>query len=53
MNVDQLWSDNDPPDVRGLQRGNINWPSFECFRLYKFRRGLPPTFCPAWCCITC
>ncbi|MCX7590302.1 MAG: hypothetical protein N2255_01605 [Kiritimatiellae bacterium] len=47
IDVDQLWSDRDPPDCAGLQRGDYNWPNFHCMRLYRkpqvtsnFLRGL-------------
>jgi hypothetical protein len=35
IDVDQLWSDRDPPEVRGLQRGDLNFPAFHCYRLYR------------------
>ena len=35
IDVDQLWSDGDPPEVRGLQRGEVNFPMFHCYRLYR------------------
>ncbi|MGQ9660901.1 MAG: hypothetical protein ACUVWX_01010, partial [Kiritimatiellia bacterium] len=35
IEVDQLWSDRDPPDCSGLQRGDYNWPNFHCMRLYR------------------
>jgi hypothetical protein len=41
--VDQLWSDRDPPQCRGLQRGEFNFPSFHCYRLYR-----PPTVTSNW-----
>jgi len=34
VDVDQLWSDRDPPDVCRLQRGDANFPAFHCNRLY-------------------
>ncbi len=43
IDVDQLWSDRDPPEVRGLQRGDFNVPSFHCYRLYR-----PPTVASNW-----
>ncbi len=34
IDVDQLWSDRDPPQVRGLQRGGPkNFPTFHCDQL--------------------
>ncbi len=33
IDVDQLWSDRDMPGVRGLQRGETNFPAFHCYRL--------------------
>jgi hypothetical protein len=33
IDIDQLWSDRDMPDVIGLQRGSLNFPAFHCFRL--------------------
>jgi len=35
IDVDQHWSDRDPPQTRGLQRGDFNYPSFHCYRLYR------------------
>ena len=35
IDVDQFWSDRDPPEVRGLQRGSLNFPAFHCYRLYR------------------
>jgi hypothetical protein len=35
IDVDQLWSDGDPPEVRGLQRGDCNFPMLHCYRLYS------------------
>ena len=35
IDIDQLWSDRDPASVRGLQRGDFNFPSFHCYRLYR------------------
>lgn len=35
IDVDQYWSDRDPPEVRGLQRGDLNFPAFHCYRLYR------------------
>lgn len=43
IDVDQLWSDGDPPEARGLQRGDINFPMFHCYRLYR-----PPTVETNW-----
>ena len=43
IDVDQLWSDRDPPEVRGLQRGDFNFPSFHCYRLYR-----PPSVDTNW-----
>ncbi len=34
IDVDQLWSDRDPPECRGLQRSDFTFPSFHCARLY-------------------
>jgi hypothetical protein len=34
IDIDQLWSDKDPPEINGLQRGDFNFPSFHCYRLY-------------------
>ena len=34
IDVDQLWSDRDPPECGGLQRGETNFPSFHSSRLY-------------------
>ncbi len=36
IDVDQNWSDRDPPETRGLQRGDYNFPSFHCYRLYRY-----------------
>jgi hypothetical protein len=33
IDIDQLWSDRDLPECRGLQRGDHNFPSFHCGRL--------------------
>lgn len=33
MDVDQLWSDRDMPEIRGLVRADYNFPSFHCARL--------------------
>lgn len=38
IDVDQFWSDGDPPEVRGLQRGELNFPMFHCYRLYRLPR---------------
>ncbi len=35
VDVTQLWSDRDPVPVRGLQRGDANFPAFHCNRLYN------------------
>lgn len=35
IDVDQFWSDRDLPEVCGLQRGNVNFPAFHCYRLYS------------------
>ncbi len=35
IDVDQLWSDFDPPDMRGLQRGGTNFPALHCYRLSR------------------
>jgi uncharacterized protein YyaL (SSP411 family) len=35
IDVDQLWSDRDPPEIRGLQRGAPNFPAFHCYRLSR------------------
>jgi hypothetical protein len=34
IDIDQLWSDHDPPECRGLQRGDRNHAALHCFRLY-------------------
>lgn len=33
IDIDQLWSDRDLPEVRGMQRGSLNFPAFHCYRL--------------------
>jgi len=33
IDVDQLWSDRDMPGVNALQRGDVNFPVFHCYRL--------------------
>jgi hypothetical protein len=33
VDVDQFWSDRDPPYCNGLQRGDLNFPAFHCYRL--------------------
>jgi len=35
IDIDQFWSDRDLPEVRGLQRGDHNYPSFHCNRIYN------------------
>lgn len=34
IDIDQLWSDRDMPELNGLQRGPNNFPGFHCYRLY-------------------
>ena len=36
IDIDQHWSDRDPAETRGLQRGDFNFPSFNCYRLYRY-----------------
>lgn len=43
IDVDQLWSDRDPPQCRGLQRGTRNIALFHCQRLWT-----PPTVMENW-----
>ncbi|HOX06879.1 MAG TPA: hypothetical protein PK280_10795 [Planctomycetota bacterium] len=33
IDVDQLWSDRDMPGANSLQRGEVNFPAFHCYRL--------------------
>jgi hypothetical protein len=35
IDIDQLWSDRDLPQCRGLQRGDSNYPLFHCNRLSR------------------
>ncbi|KPJ72002.1 MAG: hypothetical protein AMS14_08700, partial [Planctomycetes bacterium DG_20] len=35
IDIDQLWSDHDPAQCRGLQRGDYNHAPLHCYRLYS------------------
>jgi hypothetical protein len=43
IDIDQLWSDRDPVECRGLQRGDNNFAAFHSYRLYN-----PPDLATNW-----
>lgn len=43
IDVDQHWSDRDPPEFCGLQRGGYNFSHYHCYRLYR-----PPGVSSDW-----
>lgn len=43
IDIDQLWSDRDLPEYRGLQRGGGAWPGYHCSALHR-----PPSPADNW-----